>query len=147
MQSEVVVRVGFSSVWWLSLEPNERGLDQHCPASFIIPYLRINASFYAGYQVLPSAGFTHLPDLSSVPRTHNRRINDCSRDREREREWPHQVAAGLIALPHASPLSGPSHNPLYAGWCSAGFKDIILRALQIPKMRESGLTPAPPLPN
>lgn len=25
MQSEVVVRVGFSSVWWLSLEPNERG--------------------------------------------------------------------------------------------------------------------------
>jgi len=61
------------------------------PVSFIILYLRINASFYAAHQVLRPAGFIHpwsyplspfsflLSPFPFPSHTHNRSINDCKR--------------------------------------------------------------------
>jgi len=65
------------------------------PVSFIILYLRINASFYAAHQVLRPAGFIHpwsypLSPFSFLlfpfPRTHTIEVLMTAKDRERERE-------------------------------------------------------------
>lgn len=120
-----------------------------CSSSFIILYLRINASLYAGHQVsLPRQDLTLLtfvpfPIFPFPFDTHthfqNRSINECisKREREREREGKgeggqqREAASGGSWLNYsATPICQPT--PIIHS--AVGFKDIILQTLSMARI-------------